>query len=133
VAISAVSSSSTTLPAQNDNGWQQFMQLAKAVQSGDLNGAQQAYATFTQSAAGKAAASDPNSPLAQALNQIGQSLQSGDISGAQQALSSLKPQGHHHHHHHHGGGDTQQANSATSSTTVPTDPNAPGATVDVTA
>ena len=131
MGISAVSSSSTTPQTQTDNGWQQFMQLAKAIQSGDTNAAQQAYTTFTQSAAGKQAASDPNSPLAQALSQIGQSLQSGDVSGAQQALASLKPQGHHHHHHHGGGGAAQAGGSA--QPTVPTDPNAPGANVNVTA
>ena len=132
MGISAVSSTSiNSLQSQSDNGWQQFAQLAKAVQSGDLDAAQQAYTSFTQSPAGKAAASDPNSPLGQALSQIGQSLQSGDISGAQQALSSLKPNGHHHHHH---GGAPQQSDATTApSSTVPTDPNAPGANVNVTA
>ena len=88
MGISAVSSSSTTPQTQTDNGWQQFMQLAKAIQSGDTN-------------------------------------------AAQQALASLKPQGHHHHHHHGGGGAAQAGGSA--QPTVPTDPNAPGANVNVTA
>jgi len=133
LGISAVSSTSTnSLQSQSDNGWQQFAQLAKAVQSGDLNAAQQAYASFTQTAAGKAAASDPTSPLGQALSQIGQALQSGDVNGAQQALSSLKPHGHHHHHHHGGGGAPQSTSAEPSSGTVPTDPNAPGAALNLT-
>ncbi len=133
MGISAVSSTSinSLQASQSDNGWQQFAQLAKAVQSGDLNAAQQAYTSFTQSPAGKAAASDPNSPLSQALNQIGQALQSGDVNGAQQALSSLKPHGH-HHHHHGGGGAPQSTSAEPAGSTVPTDPNAPGAALNLT-
>jgi hypothetical protein len=78
--------------------------VVKAIRSGDLSAAQQAYATFSQSPAGQAAASSQDGAsgsVAQTLSQIGQALQSGDIGQAQQLLSSLapRPQGAHHHHH----------------------------------
>jgi DNA-binding FadR family transcriptional regulator len=134
VAISPVSSSSTNpLPTsqQSDDGWQSFMQMANAVKSGDLDAAQQAYTSFSQSPAAQAAAANPASPLAQALSQIAQALQSGDTDGAQQALSSLRP--HHRHHHHHGGGGEAPQGAPTPATASSTpDPNAPGATVNLT-
>jgi hypothetical protein len=59
------------------------MQMVKAIKSGDLSGAQQAYATLDQmQSSGQIAAPDPNSPFAAALKQIGQSLQNGDLAGA---------------------------------------------------
>jgi hypothetical protein len=128
VSISPVSSSIQS--SQTDNPWQQFGQLAKAIQSGDSSTAEQAYTAFTQSAAGQAAASNPDSPLGQALSQIGQSLQSGDLSGAQQALSSLKAS--HGHHHHGGGAGGAQQPAAAPSSPPPSDPNAPGANLNIT-
>ncbi len=128
MSISAVSSPATNiLQSQNDSGWQQFAQLTNSIQSGDVDAAQQAYTDFTQSPAGKAAESNPDNPLAQALSQIGQSLQSGDISGAQQALAALKSRGH----HHHGGSDGKHQTNATPASTASTDPNAPGANFNV--
>ncbi len=68
------------------SNWQQrqqnFKALGSALQSGDLTGAQQAFATIT--ANNPAAANNPSSPLAQ----IGQALQSGNLAGAQQAAQS---------------------------------------------
>jgi hypothetical protein len=83
---------------------QTYVQLVKAIRSGDLSGAQQAYAALTQlQASGQGPAADPNSPFAQALSKIGPSLQNGDIAGAQRALAALQGQTRaHHHHHHHG-------------------------------
>ena len=70
------------------NNWQQrqqnFKALGSALQSGDLAGAQQAFATLM--AANPTAASNPSSPLAQ----IGQALQSGNLAGAQQAAQSWR-------------------------------------------
>jgi hypothetical protein len=131
VSISPVSSSSINTPQNsNDNTAQQFAQLAQAIQSGDTSAAQQAYAAFTQSPAGQAASSNPDSPLGQALSQIGQSLESGDVSGAQQALSSLKPHGGHHHRGASGGA---QQTAAAPAGAPPSDPNAPGAHLNITA
>ncbi len=70
------------------NNWQQrqqnFKALGSSLQSGDLAGAQQAFATIM--ANNPAAASNPNSPLAQ----IGQALQSGNLAGAQQAAQAWR-------------------------------------------
>jgi len=85
--------------------------LASSLNSGDLNGAQQAYATLSQlqgggregarregaaregagrDGAGRGPFADPNGRLAEAMSRIGQALQSGDLTGAQQALASLQ-------------------------------------------
>jgi hypothetical protein len=69
---------------------QTFAALVSALNSGDLPGAQRAYASLSDmqgSSQGRFA--NPNVPFAQAVSQIGQALRSGDLSGAQQALSSL--------------------------------------------
>jgi hypothetical protein len=70
------------------SNWQQrqqnFKALGSALQSGDLAGAQQAFATIA--ANNPAVASNPNSPLAQ----IGQALQSGNLAGAQQAAQAWR-------------------------------------------
>ncbi|MBI1395885.1 MAG: hypothetical protein GC151_07880 [Betaproteobacteria bacterium] len=75
------------------SNWQQrqqnFKSLVSAVQSGDLGGAQKAYASLASGARGASA----NSPLAQ----IGKALQSGDLAGAQQALQSLQDSREPHH------------------------------------
>jgi DNA-binding FadR family transcriptional regulator len=101
MGISAVSSASFTPPPQGNPSAikQAFDQLTSALQSGDLQSAQSAYQTLSQSPMG----SDPNSPFAKALSQIGDALQSGDTGKAQQALAQLQQQmqamrGHHHHH-----------------------------------
>jgi hypothetical protein len=69
---------------------QTFAALVSALNSGDLPGAQRAYASLSDiqgSSQGRFA--NPNGPFAQAVSQIGQALRSGDLNGAQQALSSL--------------------------------------------
>jgi hypothetical protein len=58
-------------------------------------------------------------------SQGGQTPQLGDASGAQ-PLSPHKSHGHHHH-----GGDAQKAAAAPAATT-PSDPQAPGANLNVT-
>lgn len=111
MTISAISSaSSNPFYTKQTSTQQSFSQLVSALQSGNLSAAQNAYASFTQSAG----QGDPNSPFAQAINQIGQDLQSGNIGAAQQTLSSLQQTAgaHHAHHHHHGGGTPPQASSA---------------------
>jgi hypothetical protein len=109
----AVSGISTSLsingyqPSVQQQFQQQLTQLVKSLQSGDLSGAQQAYAALTQLQSNGSAPSSQNDPLSQALNKIGQALQSGDLTGAQQALAALQQQAqqakgaHRHHHHHH--------------------------------
>src|SRR6266478_5101247 len=67
-------------------------QLGSALQSGDLNGAQQAYNTLAAlGQSGPFANSEPfaKSSRAQAFDAIGQALQDGDLAGAQAAFATL--------------------------------------------
>ena len=117
MSISSISASSASyVPTQQDSQRQNLLALTKAIDSGDLSGAQQAYRTLTDSQNGTQP--DPNSPLGQALAQIGKDLQSGDIGAAQKDLSSLrsKAHGHRHHHHHAEAAET----SAPAQSTTPT-------------
>jgi hypothetical protein len=115
-----------------------FMQLAKAITSGDLTGAQQAYSQLTQAlvtGGPGGGANNPSDPFSQALSAIGQALQNDDINGAQQALAALQQQarasGRGHHHHHRGHASSGAAN-ATSPPPAITNGTL-GATIDVTA
>jgi len=111
-----------------------FAALKTSLTSGDLAGAQQAFATLQQdmqdigqaqnsqqSAAATATAA--SGPLDNDLAAIGNALQKGDLNGAQTAFATLQKdmqqmrqtqggqqtQGaHHHHHHHHGGAQNAQ-------------------------
>ena len=117
MSISAVSSNVTAYQTNTQNSFQQrradFQQLAQALQSGDLSGAQQAFAALQQagSSSGTQGQGSPpsgqNNPLASDLSTLGQALQSGDLSSAQKAFATLQQdmQGMRqaHHHHHHGG------------------------------
>jgi hypothetical protein len=144
MAISGISLTSAA-GFQNPNDPRlQFNQLAKAVNSGNLTGAQQAFAQLSQalgdSSGGSNNAGTSNDPVAQALATIGQALQSGDIGSAQQALASLQQQtqGARGHHHHHGGqrhdaGANGSATGNGAATTSSLSPATTGTNVDVTA
>lgn len=69
---------------------QLFAALTRSLNSGDLSGAQNAYASLSEF---PRFGNNPNGPFAQVMRQIGQALQNGDLSGAQQALSSLRQRG----------------------------------------
>jgi hypothetical protein len=141
MAISGVSlASSATLQNPNDPR-QQFLQLARAISSGNLSGAQQAFANLSQTLGNGANGGDsgnPSDPVSQALAAIGQALQSGDIGAAQQALASLQQaHGARGHHHHHGGqgsnaGPDDGAPPSGSSAPAPAAPTT-GTSLDVTA
>jgi hypothetical protein len=118
MSIAAISSSSVINQTSQPTSSQQLLsQLLNSIKSGDLDGAQKAYAAFTQAQSANGSTANPNSPLAQALNQIGQALQSGNIGGAQQALTSLQGQarGGHHDGHHHSGAANSTSGAATNS------------------
>ena len=69
---------------------QTFAALVSALNSGDLPGAQRAYASLSEIQSGdQGRFANPNGPFAQAVSQIGQALQSGDLNAAQHALSLL--------------------------------------------
>jgi hypothetical protein len=120
MSVSGISAVPTTSFQSSQSGFrQEFGQLVSSLNSGDLSGAGQAYATLSQlQSSGQGPSTNPNSPVSQALAQIGQALQSGDLGAAQQALSSLQQShGGHHHHGHHGG---SAGASAVTSTSTPT-------------
>src|ERR1035437_2626249 len=91
---------------------QDFKALKTALNSNDLAGATQAFATLQQdiqkasSATGGKSPFDPNSPIGKDFQALGNALQSGDITAAKQAFSTfkqdIKSAGHaartHHHH-----------------------------------
>ena len=131
--------SSTTNANQTD--WQTtmaqrkqyFNQLNQALQSGDLAGAQNAYASLQQltpngsqnstTTTGAAGTSSTQSDF----SALGQALQSGDLTGAQKAFSQVQQDmqtahaGHHHHHHSKAANDTtstQDSSGTTSSSST---------------
>ena len=149
MSISGISSSSdyyqSYLTNRADSLRQQSKQdlnsLAEALQSNDLSGAQNAFASLlqlfpnssssandqTQSAATSSASSPINyaSSITGDLNVLGQAIQSGDLTSAQNDLSKLTQdiqsigKSHHHHHHHKTSTSSQDATiaSATGSST----------------
>jgi len=140
----AVSTTPTQNPVQQVQ--QDYLQLASALQSGSLTGAQSAFTALeqalqTQSGTSTASAStstSSNDPIANDLSALGQALSSGNLTQAQSAFAQLNtdiqtaeqsgksqnsPQGfraeEHHHHHHHGdgGGSSSQSSSTSNSAT----------------
>jgi ribosomal protein S20 len=110
--------------------------LNSALQGGDLQAAQSAFAAVQKSlpqASTNVNASSPAGQLATGLQAVGQALQSGDLAGAQKAFAALqqnaqaaKSHGHHHHHHGGGGGAT-----STPSASVAATPTAAAAGTDI--
>ena len=146
-AVSSCSSSSTVSPLQNimQQGRSDFSALATALGSGDLAGAQKAFASLQQdlqgmqpagasNAAGSTAAS--TSPFASDYAALGKALQSNDLAGAQKAFSSLMQsmqgarRGHHHHHRAAPTGtDATAANTSTANTSTSSTSSANASTV----
>ena len=94
MSAAAVSSSSIFQELQSfyQNRQADLKQLDSALQSGDLNGAQQAYnALAALGQSGPFANSEPfsKSSRAQAFNAIGEALQAGDLARAQAAFATL--------------------------------------------
>ena len=98
---------------------QDIQNLGKALQSGNLSDAQQAYATLQQDSptSSQAPGSQDNSPAGQAMQKLGTALQSGDLSGAQQAFAQMQKAGKGHGHHHHQQ-SSQQSDATTSDTSL---------------
>ena len=135
MTVSNVSSTLSSYPPDTQSPWkrpgQDFKALQSALQSGDLTGAQQAFATLQQDQqnAPHAAKGPGASALATQVSQDFQALQSalssGDLSGAKQAFATLKQDlqgaGRSRHAHHHHGGVANTTTPTTTSTTAPTD------------
>lgn len=135
MSVSPVSSVDYTYQTYQAN-WQDnfsqirqgFKTLASALQSGDLNAAQQAFTSLQPLLPNSSAGNQtPNVQSGSGQNQfstdlstLGKAIQNGDVTQAQNAFATLQQdmqsvQGqHHHHHHHHGSGSTQSTDSTTS-------------------
>jgi soluble cytochrome b562 len=129
MSVSAISSSSGVSPVDWQSKAQQIktdlQSLAQALQSGNLQAAQQAFAALQKDSPAKSSttttsstnSSNPNDQM----NTLSQALQSGNLSAAQQAFSQLQ-QAHHGHHRHHGGASaTTGAQSGTTASATPAD------------
>jgi hypothetical protein len=135
VSISSISSVANAYQPTLTN-WQNklsqirqgFKELARTLQSGDLTGAQMAFASLQpllpNSSAGNQTQNGQQgsgqSPFATDFSALGQALQSGDVTKAQQAYAKLQQdmqavQGHHHHHHHNASASIQSTAPTTSS------------------
>src|SRR5215813_2452102 len=121
MAVSGVSANCNASAANMQSRFKQrqqdFQNLSDALQAGNLQGAQQAFAALQQDCS-----SSPNvtsvtgtsqtgqsSPLRQDIQTLQSALQANDLAGAQKALTSFQhdlQQAHqaHHYRHHHGGG-----------------------------
>jgi hypothetical protein len=117
-----------------------FKALAQALQSGDLSGAQQAFAALQQDSpwvsravAGATPSGATSDGSASPLQALGKALQSGDIAGAQQAFAAVQQArgGHHGHHHDAASGASGAAPISAASASVPTVTS--GANVDTVA
>ncbi len=144
-ASAQIPAASTATPTPNpiQQVRQDYLQLASALQSGSLTGAQSAFAALEQalqtqsgtntSTAPATSSTNSNDPIANDLNALGQALSSGNLTQAQSAFTQLNqdiqsaqhsqdpPQGfraeeHHHHRHGVGGGFSSQSSSSSSAT-----------------
>jgi len=119
MSVSGISSSSlfnsSTQSIQNrmQQFRQEFQQLGKDLQSGDLSAAQADLASLEQlrPQANSTSSAQSSNPVAQEFNQLAQDLQSGNVSAAQKDFAAIQQnfqnkatQVHGHHHHHGGGG-----------------------------
>jgi DNA-binding FadR family transcriptional regulator len=148
MSVSSVSSNSSLTQTDWRNvmkQWKQdFKQLATALQSGDLTGAQKAFQALQQlqqsnQPGGQSSNGQPgsssNNPIQNDFAALGKALSSGDLSGAQSAFSQLQtdmqaagPNGasggvqsaHHGHHHHRHVSSASDSDSSTADQTAST-------------
>jgi hypothetical protein len=112
MSISPISSAQSSYqpPSTQSDFSQAFGQLVGALNSGNLAGAQQAFASLTKDAPSIAqgvSSQGGNNPLAK----LASALQSGDLAGAQQAFASLTQPAKSHRHGHHPSTATDAAGS----------------------
>ncbi len=145
MAISGVCSNANAYQPNVQSNFKQrqqdFQNLASALQSGDLTGAQNAFAALQKLQQGRQTQSGPQgdsstNPIRTDITALGKALQSGNISDAQTAFATLQkdfqslqqgqggqPVGGHHHHHHHHGGSTQEVTASTVSASTGSGPS----------
>jgi hypothetical protein len=96
MSISALSSNLVNDLSQQQNPFRQirqdFNQLASALQSGDLSGAQSAFSSLQQLLQGRQSNASSNGPstIQTDFASLGQALQSGDLNQAQNVFSQLQ-------------------------------------------
>ena len=104
------------------NAKQEFQQLGKDLQSGNLTAAQSDFATLQQMRpqSSTTASSQGSSSISQDFNQLAADLKAGNTTAAQQDYAKIQQdfqsqgaQGH-RHHHHHSGDDSSDTSSAMS-------------------
>lgn len=137
--VSDVNSASSAYATQFQSQFRQrttdFNAVGKALQTGDLAGAQTAFVSLQKDLSSSAAGKNPESQTSKDLDALKNALQSGDISGAQKAFATMKQdmqkahKSSHGHHHQAGNaaggtdapsGASPTAPSPASSPTMPT-------------
>ena len=110
-SVSSATNSAADLQASQQQRQLDFQNLSAALQSGDVNSAQQAFAQLQKDSprlaqALSSSSTSNDSPRITDMKTLASALQSGDISGAQQAFAKLQTDsaatrktGHGHHHH----------------------------------
>ncbi len=120
---------------------QDFFSLANALNTGDLAGAQKAFATLQQDLQIRTQSPLTQVPLGGTIGQDFQALQkaldSGDVSEAKTVFHTLmqdlqQARGHHRHHGHHHHGEQNPTDNSGTSTNTGTSDTSPG-TINVTA
>jgi outer membrane protein assembly factor BamD (BamD/ComL family) len=103
-------SQSVNLQTNRQQVQQEFQQLGKDLQSGNLSAAHSDFASLQQDVP-QCTNADSQTPIGQAFSQLAQDLKSGNLSSAQQDYTTLQQdfqnavsarqamQGHRHHHH----------------------------------
>ena len=128
MSITGAASTNSSYQTSNTNPYiqvkQDFQNLGKALQSGNLSDAQQAFATLQQDSAtvGQSQGSQNSNSSKQVMQNLGDSLQSGDLSGAQKAFAQLQKigNGHGHRHKHESSQqDSQQSGISGTDTNLP--------------
>lgn len=80
---------------------QKLEALRDALDSGDLQSAQSAFAALNPSpASGAATGSGAKTQFGSDLQALGQALDAGDLAGAQKAFAAMRQHRHHGAHHH---------------------------------
>jgi hypothetical protein len=81
--------------------------LDTALQGGDLQAAQSAFAAVQQTLPSRSGSASGS--FANGLQAVGDALQSGDLAGAQKAFAALQQERKAHGHHHHGARPSEPA------------------------
>jgi ribosomal protein S20 len=150
MSVSGISSGNNLYPAAlqsvNSQRRTDFQALGSALQSGDLTGAQAAFAALQrdlQGAGQTQAQSGVQSAAQSDYQNLASALQSGDLSSAQKAFAALQQdlqtvlhRHSHHHHHHHAGAvaptaATGEASLTSTGSTSSTDSQSAGGSIDL--